>query len=220
VLASQFINEQFALKAGLLEEQMGLGHAFEINPDLPDSFVYELAQAQMIRQIFPKAPLKYMPPTKYMTGDVFKGNVQDALFNIITTITGQKIHLLGMITEAIHTPFMSDRAIAIENAEYISRAMASLGDEISFKKGGIMEERAGLVLDECYDLLKEIEKIGLFSSLEKGVFAGVKRPVDGGKGLKGVVKKSAKYLNPFLDQMLKELKEEKNERLLHGKKRL
>ena len=34
VLASQFINEQFALQAGLPEEQMGLGHAFEMNPEL------------------------------------------------------------------------------------------------------------------------------------------------------------------------------------------
>jgi len=33
VLASQLINEQFALKAGLPEEQMGLGHAFEMNPE-------------------------------------------------------------------------------------------------------------------------------------------------------------------------------------------
>ena len=34
VLASQFLNEQFALKAGLPEEQQGLGHAFEISPDV------------------------------------------------------------------------------------------------------------------------------------------------------------------------------------------
>jgi len=31
VLASQFLNEQFALQAGLPEEQQGLGHAFEIS---------------------------------------------------------------------------------------------------------------------------------------------------------------------------------------------
>jgi len=70
VLASQFINEQFALRAGMAEEQIGLGHAFEMNPELENSFVYELAQAQMARQIFPNAPLKYMPPTKHMTGNI------------------------------------------------------------------------------------------------------------------------------------------------------
>jgi beta-lysine 5,6-aminomutase alpha subunit len=131
VLASQFINEQFALKAGMPEEQMGLGHAFEMDPALENSFLYELAQAQMTRQIFPKSPLKYMPPTKFMTGNIFKGHVQDALFNMVTVITHQRIQLLGMLTEAIHTPFMSDRALAIENARYIATAMADLGDEIA-----------------------------------------------------------------------------------------
>ena len=63
VLASQFINEQFALKAGIPEEQMGLGHAFEMDPGIENGFLMELAQAQMAREIFPKAPLKYMPPT-------------------------------------------------------------------------------------------------------------------------------------------------------------
>src|SRR5574344_3112422 len=46
VLASQFLNEQFALCAGLPEEQQGLGHAFEISPDVEDGFLYELAQAR------------------------------------------------------------------------------------------------------------------------------------------------------------------------------
>ena len=133
VLASQFLNEQFALKAGLPEEQMGLGHAFEISPDVENGFLYELAQAQMAREIFPNAPLKYMPPTKFMTGNIFRGHVQDALFNMVTILTGQKLHLLGMLTEAIHTPFMSDRALSIENAQYIFRTMHELGSELTYK---------------------------------------------------------------------------------------
>ena len=135
VLASQLINEQFALRAGMAEEQMGLGHAFEMNPELTNSFVYELAQAQMARQIFPKAPLKYMPPTKYMTGNIFRGHIQDALFNAVTVLTDQRFLLLGMMTEAIHTPHMSDRALAIENARYIKRAMADFSSEIEYKEG-------------------------------------------------------------------------------------
>lgn len=202
VLASQFINEQFALFAGLPEEQMGLGHAFEINPDVENGFLFELAQAQMAREIFPKAPLKYMPPTKFMTGNIFKGHVQDALFNMITIMTSQKLHLLGMLTEAIHTPFMSDRALAIENAQYIFNTMKDLGSEITFKKGGIMEKRVDEVLTKAADLLAEIEKEGLFSTLEQGKFAGIKRPLNGGKGLAGVVEKEDSYFNPFIDLML------------------
>lgn len=202
VLASQFINEQFALLAGLPEEQMGLGHAFEIDPSLKNGFLYELAQAQMAREIFPKAPLKYMPPTKFMTGNIFRGHVQDALFNMVTIMTSQKLHLLGMLTEAIHTPFMSDRALSIENAQYIFNTMADLGDEITYKNGGIMEKRVDEVLNKACDLLSEIEGMGLFKTLEKGVFGGVKRPIDGGKGLDGVVEKDSNYLNPFIELML------------------
>jgi len=205
VLASQFINEQFAKLAGLSEEQMGLGHSFEMNPELENGFVYELAQAQMAREIFPNAPLKYMPPTKYMTGNIFKGHVQDALFNIITILTHQRIHLLGMLTEAIHTPLMSDRALSIENAKYIFKNMKDLGDEIVFKEGGIMQRRANEVLKKAFELLTAIEKEGLFKTIEKGIFAQIKRPIDGGKGLNGVIPKSKEYFNPFSEIMSKEL---------------
>jgi beta-lysine 5,6-aminomutase alpha subunit len=204
VLASQFINEQFALKAGMPEEQMGLGHAFEMDPALENSFLYELAQAQMARQIFPKSPLKYMPPTKFMTGNIFKGHVQDALFNMVTVITHQRIQLLGMLTEAIHTPFMSDRALAIENARYIATAMADLGDEIEFRDGGLMEQRVRNVLAQAVDLLQGIRRDGLFQTLEEGKFAGIKRSKEGGKGLSGVIEKARNYANPFVPLLLKE----------------
>ncbi len=202
VLASQLINEQFALMAGLPEEQMGLGHAFEMDPSLKNGFLFELAQAQMAREIFPKAPLKYMPPTKFMTGDIFKGQVQNALFNMVTIMTGQKLHLLGMMTEAIHTPFLSDRAAAIENASYIFNTMEDFGSEIEFKSGGIIEKRAQEVLEETVKLLENIEKEGLFRTLEMGKFAGIRRMQDGGKGLDGVVRKSRDYFNPFFDLLL------------------
>ena len=202
VLSSQFLNEQFALMANLPEEQMGLGHAFEISPDVKNGFLYELAQAQMAREIFPKSPLKYMPPTKFMTGDIFKGTAQNTLFNITTILTGQKIHLLGMMTEAIHTPFMSDRALAIENAKYIFNTMEDLGSEISFKTDGIMQKRADEVLSKACSLLAEIEREKLFATLEKGIFAGVKRRRDGGKGLAGVTVKGEGYFNPFIEMMI------------------
>ncbi|MGL4382601.1 MAG: lysine 5,6-aminomutase subunit alpha TIM-barrel domain-containing protein, partial [Bacilli bacterium] len=201
VLASQFINEQFALKAGMKEEYMGLGHAYEIDPELKDSFVLELAQAQMARQIFDKAPLKYMPPTKFMSGNIFKGQVQDALFNMVSVMTNQKIHLLGMMSEAIHTPFISDRYLALENAQYIFNAMASLGDEIEFKQDGIVQKRCDEVLEESLLLLERIAQEGLFSAIEKGLFADVKRASDGGKGLDGVTSKDLLYFNPFIELM-------------------
>ena len=109
----------FAFAAGLQPWQMGLGHAFEMDPAIRNGFLLELSQALMAREIFPEAPLKYMPPTKFMTGDIFRGVVQNALFNFVSQMTGQGIHLLGMLTEAIHTPFMQDRFLALENAKYV-----------------------------------------------------------------------------------------------------
>ena len=206
VLASQFINEQFAKNAYMDESLMGLGHAFEISPEIENSFLYEFSQALMSREIFPNAPLKYMPPTKHMTGDIFKGTIQNALFNIAAVTTNQSIHLLGMMTEAIHTPFVSDRALALDNASYIEKAMKNFGDEIEIKADGIISNRAKDVLNRAHDLLTEIEEIGLFKTLEKGTFADIKRPVDGGKGLKGVYKKDETYTNPVLNLLIEELK--------------
>ena len=201
VLASDLINEQLALFAGLPEEQMGLGHAFEMDPELENGFLFELAQAQMIREIFPKATLKYMPPTKFMTGNIFRGHIQDALFNMIGIWTSQGIQLLGMPTEAIHTPFMSDRYLSIENAKYIFGNMKNIGDEVEYKKGGIIRRRAAEVLEKAIVLLEDMGAEGLFTALEKGIFADIKRPKNGGKGLDGVKAKGANYYNPFISLM-------------------
>jgi beta-lysine 5,6-aminomutase alpha subunit len=41
--------------------------------------------------------------------------------------------------------------------------------------------------------------------MEKGEFADIKRPEDGGKGLDGVFRKDTSYINPFMDRMKMEL---------------
>lgn len=202
VLASQFINEQFAVLANIKEEQMGLGHAFEMDPDLENGFLYELAQAMMAKEIFPNAALKYMPPTKFMTGNIFKGSIQNAMFNMVSVWTGQTIQLLGMPTEAIHTPHMHDRYLALENASYVFNNARDLGEEVEFKQDGIIQKRAQKVLLDAGALLSNIEKEGLFATIEQGKFGGVKRPRDGGKGLAGVCKKDAEYFNPFIPLMM------------------
>ena len=205
VLASQFLNERFALDAGLPPKLMGLGHAFEMNPTIKNGFLLELAQAQMAREIFPEAPLKYMPPTKFMTGDIFKGQVQDALFNFVSKVTHQGIHLLGMLTEAIHTPFMMDRSIALENAKYIFNNIEDLAGEIEFKKDGIIVRRAHQVLEETVAFMETIDRVGLMPAIEQGQFADIKRPRDMGKGLDGLVKKGPDYYNPFEAYLKNEL---------------
>jgi len=209
VLASQFLNEKFAYNSGMPAKLMGLGHAFEMDPNIKNGFLYEISQAQMAREIFPEHPLKYMPPTKYMTGNIFKGYAMNALFNFASKMTGQSIHLLGMLTEAIHTPFIQDRYLALESSMYIMNNIENFGEEIEFKDGGIIKSHAKKVLDETIDFLEEINRESLFDSIEKGVFADVKRPKDGGKGLSGVYKKTDDYYNPVEDFLMKELFKDK-----------
>ena len=56
VTTSQLLNEYFAKEAGLEDWQLGLGHAFEIDPDVPDSFRLELAHAHARARAVPEGP--------------------------------------------------------------------------------------------------------------------------------------------------------------------
>ena len=197
VLASQFINECLALDAGLERWQIGLGHAFEIDPELEDGLLYEIAQAQAAREIFPDSPLKYMPPTKHMTGNIFRGYQQNTLFMLTSVATGQSIHLLGMLTEALHTPLLSDRWLSIDQARTIRSNARHLDEEMEFKAGGRIVRRAHEVLEGTEELLQRIAGAGLFEALASGVFADTRRPRDGGRGRDGVLPRHPEYSNPF-----------------------
>ena len=199
VLASQFINQELAHRSGMPDELIGLGHAFEINPQIENGFLLELASAQLVRQLFPHCPIKYMPPTKYMNGNIFRGHIQDALFNLVGITTNQSIQLLGMMTEAIHTPFVQDRALSLENARYVMNNARALGEELQFQPGGKIQSHAHDLLSRATTMLENLAEQGLEHALEEGLFAGIKRPLRGGKGHQGVVRCSDKYQNPFME---------------------
>jgi len=202
VLTSLFINEAFAKLAGMKSEYMGLGHAFEINPQIEDSFVLELSQALLIRQIFPKSPIKYMPPTKHMTGDPFYSNLLDAMFNLASKLSDQHIHLLGMMTEAMHNPLMMDRYESLKNVNYIFNTVNSLKDQIVIKRDSLLNRRAEEVLNRAYNLLKKVSEVGLDKAISEGEFADIKRFCDSGKGLSGVYKMNEEYFNPVFDILM------------------
>ena len=197
VVSSDFINEAFALRANLEPWQIGLGHAFEIDPAKPDQVVYQIADAQLVRQLFPGYPLKYMPPTKYMPGDIFHGHIIDGMFNFTGIFTGQEIMLLGMLTEALHTPLLQDRYLSIKNAKYVFEGCRDLANEVTFKPGGMIEQRANDQLQKAAEQLEEVREIGLFEALSRGMFADVKRDPKGGRGGEGVFALAADYFNPF-----------------------
>jgi beta-lysine 5,6-aminomutase alpha subunit len=201
VTVSQLLNEFFAHEAGLADWQLGLGHAFEINPDLPDSFRMELAHALLARELFPDAPLKWMPPTKHMTGDVFRGNLLDGFFNLAGTLTGQGILLVGMMTEAVVTPWLSDRDIALQNVRYVLSGAGNLHEDFVPAPGGFIQQRAHHVLDEAVDLLGKIVDDTLLTAIADGTFGIMKRPADRGKGLDGVARHEDDYYNPVTEAL-------------------
>lgn len=107
-----------------------------------------------------------------------------------------------MPTEAIHTPFMSDRYLSIENARYIFNNMKNIGDEVVFKENGIIQNRAKEVLDKATVLLEKIEREGLLQPWKKEFLPVSSDPKTEGKGWNGVCAKGKNYSNPFVEIMM------------------
>ncbi len=201
VTASQFINRQLALDSGVPDEQIALGDAFEIDTPVVNSLLFEWAQAQLTRELFPDCPVKYMPPTRHMDGNLYRTHACDSLFNLVTIATGQGIQTIGVPTEGIFTPHIHDRVIGLENVNYVFDSARDLGSEIEFRPGGIVQTRAQGVLQGAHELLERIADVGLFTALGEGVFGDVPRQVDEGRGAEGIVETHEDYLNPASELM-------------------
>jgi beta-lysine 5,6-aminomutase alpha subunit len=201
VTASQFINRQLALDSGVPDAQIALGDAFEIDTPVVNGLLLEWAQAQLTRELFPDCPVKYMPPTRHMDGNLYRTHAADSLFNLVTIATRQGIQTIGVPTEGIFTPHVHDRVIGLENVNYVFDAARDLGDEIEFKPGGIIQTRAHEVLRGAHELLERIADVGLFAALGEGVFGDVPRQVGEGRGIEGIVATEDGYLNPATELM-------------------
>jgi beta-lysine 5,6-aminomutase alpha subunit len=201
VTASQFINHQLALDSGVPDAQIALGDAFEIDVPVKNGLLYEWAQAQLTRELFPDCPVKYMPPTRHMDGNLFRTHAADALFNLVTIATGQGIQTIGVPTEGIFTPHIHDRVLGLQNVDYVFNAAHDLGDEIEFKRGGIVQTRAQEVLAGAHGLLERIARTGLFQAIDEATFGDVSRKLDEGRGIDGIVTTEEGYFNPVVELM-------------------
>jgi beta-lysine 5,6-aminomutase alpha subunit len=170
-----------------------------MDPEHPNVFMLEIARAQMTRDIFPRSPIKFMPPTRYKCGDIFYSHLMDAMFNFVGVLTGQTIQLLGMATEAMHTPLLQDRWMSIKNAKYIFNGAKDLGKDIVYKPGGVIESWAQKVLGDTHRHMEMIAGKGLFKAIEERAFAEISRKELGGKGVDGVLPRGPEYFNPFFE---------------------
>src|SRR6185295_9983417 len=117
-------------------------------------------------------------------------------FNLVGTMTGQGILLVGMMTEAVVTPWLSDRDIALQNVRYVLNACGNLHEDFWPAPGGFIQQRANQVLSEAIDLLARIDADTLLNAIADGTFGIMKRPATGGRGLSGVAKHDDDYYNP------------------------
>jgi beta-lysine 5,6-aminomutase alpha subunit len=105
-----------------------------------------------------------------------------------------------MMTEAVVTPWLSDRDLALQNVRYVMNAAGNLHEDFRPAPDGFIAERARRVLAESIDLLERIlaheGKHGLLEAIGDGTFGLMKRPSDGGRGLEGVARKADDYYNP------------------------
>jgi beta-lysine 5,6-aminomutase alpha subunit len=201
VTASQFINHQLARDSGMPDELIALGDAFEIDPPTKNGLLFEWAQAQLTRELFPDCPIKYMPPTRHMDGNLFRTHACDTLFNLITIATGQGIQTAGVPTEGVFTPHLHDRVVGLECVDYVFNYAHDLGEEVQFKPGGIILTRAHEVLRDAHELLERIAAVGMFGAIEDGTFGDVRRRIDEGRGIEGIVATGEHYYNPALELM-------------------
>ena len=116
-------------------------------------------------------------------------------------MTGQGILLVGMMTEAVVTPWLSDRDLALQNVRYVHErgrqparglpCRAPDGFIAAAGPPGARRERS-----TCWSGSSPRVRTGLLDAIADGTFGLMKRPADAGRGLDGVAAKAAGYFNP------------------------
>jgi beta-lysine 5,6-aminomutase alpha subunit len=92
--------------------------------------------------------------------------------------------------------------LSIRSALYVFNAARDLGEQFEWREDSLVARFAGQILRDAVELLRKIDELGLFMGLEAGLFAGIKRSPEGGRGLDGVIRRNESYFNPFYEELL------------------
>ena len=115
-------------------------------------------------------------------------------------MTGQSILLVGMMTEAVVTPWLSDRDLALQNVRYVMDAAGRPARGLPPAPGrlhrparppGARREHRAARADR-----RPRGKHGLLEAIADGTFGLMKRPADAGRGLDGRGREGARLLQP------------------------
>ena len=203
VTASQLLNEYFAKEAGLEDWQLGLGHAFEIDPDVPDSFRLELAHAMLARDLFPEGAAEVDAADPAHDRRRVPGYLLDGFFNLVGALTDQGILLVGMMTEAVVTPWISDRDLALQNVRYVMNAAGNLHEDFRPAPGGFIASRAQAGAGGDHRPAggdrarhRRPRRPALLDAIADGTFGLMKRPRRRGPGPRGRGQEGPRLLQP------------------------
>ncbi len=171
------------------EEQMGLCHALRDRPPwLEDSFLLEIAQAQLVRQIFDRHPIKWMPPTKHKDGrHLLRPCVTTRCSIWSASRPGRASSSWGCSQRgAVHNPLLMDCYLSPSRRRATSSACKHLGDEIEFKRDGIVGRRAERgAAARRWPSSKRFKQETIWNAIARGAFADVMRTRTGGRGFRG-----------------------------------
>ena len=158
VLAIQFINEAFAKRAGPARRADGARPRVRDQPvargQLPPRARAGAARAADLRRATRSSGCR-RPSSRRATSS--RATSHDAMFNLVGVTTNQSIELLGMFSEAIHTPLLMDRYLSLKARAYVFNAARAPRRRDPVEAGGIVEKRAREVLDEAHELLDEVQ---------------------------------------------------------------
>jgi beta-lysine 5,6-aminomutase alpha subunit len=198
IIVSQFIEEGFLANATLTPELFAVGHAFDIDPLMDEGFLHELSRAALFRELYPRNPVVYLPPSKFCLDKPISCAELNALFELAASITEQSM---------VISPIMKDKFEMLKTAALVFKNSRTLGDEIQFNPNGKIARRANTILDNSARMLKKIEFTGLLASFAKGFIADRKIEEQAGSGLEGVFQKDRDYFNPVEELLCRTEKE-------------
>jgi beta-lysine 5,6-aminomutase alpha subunit len=168
VIASQFINEAFAKRAGLQDWQLGLGHSYEIDPHRPGDAAPRAEPGDARPPLLPDAPLKYMPPTKHKETDIFFSHAYDVMADLVAVWTRQGHPAPGDDDRGDAHPAARRPLRGAQGRGYIHRAARGIDEEFVVREDGKIANRRRFVFGKAMELLEECRQDGLVAAIGQG----------------------------------------------------
>ncbi len=203
-LAANFLNESFATHSHISADKIGFTHAFDCHMELEDHLLYELAHAQMIREIFPKSPTQYIPAPKMIQNPTDSQHLY-TLYTLVSMITEQSTQWAVLPHHQGSNAMVHDMKTSAHIANRTFHYAKHIGDEIAFSSNGIVARRASTVLENTHRVLKRLDSFGFIDAISRGMLTETNYSDNQSLGASGIFEKHRHYFNPVLTTMISEI---------------